>query len=328
MRIFCLTFLGAALVCGQTPTEVLSFGHAAGPQQFQEIANAVRIIAAVQNCTVDAEAKTLTVGGTPDQLALADWVFHEFDVDPQASRPAMQEYVVPHASDDVVRVWYFHGLPPQQLQEIVNMMRTITDVALIYQDRTVNAIAARGTSAQAAASGWLAGTVTQMPSPGTHEYDLPPSADYMGRAGTVVRVFFLTQNETQQQLQEVVNALRTVTDISKIYQYLPTHAITLRGHAEQSALADWLIDKLDRPAAAQNAAAEYTFTGPSVLPPGSTAVRVFYVPAANTPQALQEMVTSVRRVAQIPKVYACLAPRAIALRGTAAQVTQAEGLLQ
>lgn len=326
MRVLCAMVIGAALACGQTSTQVFSFSHVTGLQQFQAIANAIRTIAVTGEVSLNADAKSLSVTGTVDQLGLANWLFHDFDVDPQGPRPDTQEYVVPHASDDVVNVFYFNGLQPAQLQELVNMIRVITDIQHIYQNLQANAIAVRGTSAQIAAAAWLGETVTQPATAGKHEYNLPPGADYKGRMGTVLRVFFLTQKQNQQDMQEVVNVLRTITDISKIYQYVNSRAISLRGHPEQIALAEWLVDKLDRPPATENSTA--SFVASPVYPRDPPAVRVFYLPSAGSPRAIQEQVNAVRAATQITKIYGCPAPRLIALRATDSQAAAAEALFR
>jgi uncharacterized protein YkwD len=177
-----------------------------------------------------------------------------------------------------------------------------------------------------AASAWLAATITQPVVPGKYEYNLPPTADYKGRAGTVLRLFFLTQSQTQQDMQEVVNTLRTITDISKIYQYLAARAIAVRGQPERIALAEWLVDKLDRPPATESSTA--AFMASPLYPRDPPAVRVFYVPSADPRQAIQEKVTAVRTTTQITKVYGCPTPRAIALRGTDSQAAEAEALFR
>lgn len=325
MRILCVMAMGAALACGQTSIQVFSVTHAASPQEFQSIANAVKTIGAIEDIAVNVEAKSLSVTGTPDQIALADFVVHAFDIDPQQSHADTQQYVVPHASDDLVKVFYFNRLQPAQLQELVNMMRTIVDVTRIYQNLQVNAIAARGTSAQMAASAWMAAKMTQPPTAGKQEYDLPPSADYKGRMGTVVRIFFLTHNQSPQDLQEVINALRTITDASKIYQYRYSLAIVMRGQPERIAVAEWLVDKLDRPPATESSMA--AFVASPVYPRDPPAVRVFYLPSA-TPQAIQEKLIAVRTKTEVTKVYGCSTPRVIALRGSDSQAAEAEALFR
>jgi len=58
----------------------------------------------------------------------------------------------------------------------------------------------------------------------------------------------------------------------------------------------------------------------------ANAVRVFYMPQADTEQALKEAVNTIHTKAQIP-AFSCFVPRAVAIRGTAAQAVQAESLL-
>jgi hypothetical protein len=326
MRVLWIMAMGAALACGQTSTQLFPFAHAASAEQFQSIALAVRTVGAIEDVSVDADAKALSVTGTADQIAMADFLFHAFDVDPRGPWPTTQEYPVPHAGDDDVRVFYFKGLKPAQLQQIVNMMRTIADVTRIYQSLQADALAVRGTSAQISASGWMAATITQPPAPGQHEFILPPSADNKARVGAVLRIFFLAHNQTQQDIQEVVNGLRTITGIAKIYPYPGPRAIALRGHPEEIALAEWLVDKLDRTPATENSSA--AFVASPVYSRDPPAVRVFYLPSVPTPEGMVEKVNAIRATTRILKIYPFPALRAIALRGTDSQVAEAEALLK
>ena len=63
----------------------------------------------------------------------------------------------------------------------------------------------------------------------------------------VTKTFYLQNVSTQQELQEVVNAVRTITDISKIYQYLGQNALVVRGEADKVELAEKIIRDLDKP---------------------------------------------------------------------------------
>jgi general secretion pathway protein D len=64
----------------------------------------------------------------------------------------------------------------------------------------------------------------------------------------VTKTFYL-HVQTQQELQEVVNAVRTITDISKIYQFLGQNALIVRGEADRVELAEKIIRDLDKPKA-------------------------------------------------------------------------------
>jgi len=54
--------------------------------------------------------------------------------------------------------------------------------------------------------------------------------------------------------------------------------------------------------------------------------RVFHFAHVETPQGLQEIVTVLRTVAEIQRIFLCNAPRSVALRGTADQMAVAEWL--
>lgn len=63
----------------------------------------------------------------------------------------------------------------------------------------------------------------------------------------VMRVFYLNNIGTAQELQEIVTALRTVTDIQKLFTYTAQSAIIVRAEADRVALAEKLIADLDKP---------------------------------------------------------------------------------
>jgi general secretion pathway protein D len=65
----------------------------------------------------------------------------------------------------------------------------------------------------------------------------------------VTKVFYLQNTNTTQELQEVLNAVRTITDIQKLFPYNSQYAIVARGEADKIALAEKIINDLDKPKA-------------------------------------------------------------------------------
>ena len=63
----------------------------------------------------------------------------------------------------------------------------------------------------------------------------------------VVKVFYLTNVNTPQELQEIVTAIRSVADIQRLFVYNSQNAIIVRGEADQIALAEKIIADLDKP---------------------------------------------------------------------------------
>jgi hypothetical protein len=333
---FAVALLAAALASAQTSadatsTQVFAFAHLSSMPDFQNMANAVRTIVGTQQENLDEEAKSLSVTGTPVQLALAQWVFHALDVTPPSS-PTPQEYDVPGSPDDVVRVFYLTptSQSPRQIQEIVNAVRVITEIGRVYQMPSARAVCLRGSSAQVAASTWLVPRLDQpIRAPGqagTHQFTIPGAPDQPGHTpGSTVSVFYLIHTTSQQQLQEVVNAVRVTGDITHLCQDTTPMAIAMRGHPEQVALAGFLIGALDIVPGAQTAIAQYTATGDFLFPRDSIAVRVFYLsPGGNA----QDAAIAVRSSTKSDRVFPCSAPRAVVFRGTPEQAQLAEAAIK
>jgi hypothetical protein len=56
-------------------------------------------------------------------------------------------------------------------------------------------------------------------------------------------------------------------------------------------------------------------------------VRVFFLTRAESQQRLQEIATEVRSTTEVKRIFIYNAPRAMALRGTAAQIALADRLI-
>ncbi len=65
----------------------------------------------------------------------------------------------------------------------------------------------------------------------------------------VVRTFYIPNASTVQEFQEIANALRTVTEIRRVFTYNAGRAMLVRGTADQVALVEKLVHDLDKPKA-------------------------------------------------------------------------------
>jgi len=65
----------------------------------------------------------------------------------------------------------------------------------------------------------------------------------------VVKVFYLKNIQADQEMNEVITALRTVADLQKVALYKGQNAIVVRGEAEKVELAEKIINDLDKPKA-------------------------------------------------------------------------------
>ncbi len=225
---------------------------------------------------------------------------------------------------DAVRLFYLtHGETPQEVQEFVNLIRTMTDIRRLFPSAARRTIALRGTSEQIALAEWLFSRLDKPVDPQTAK---PASYEFPVPGGEVdaVRVFYFPLEETPEDLQQFVNLVRTTTDVQRIFPYDARRAIALRGTPDQIALAEWFFSQLNKTLTSQaNRTEAYAPPAPAGR---NDAVRLFFFAGSETPQELQEILQMIRTTADIQRIFPYPAQRAIALRGTPAQIALAEWL--
>jgi hypothetical protein len=221
------------------------FTHGETPQAIQDFVNLVRSTADLQRIMPVFPQRTVVLRGTPDQIALAEWLFSRLDqsVNPQSAKPVAFDTPGANGAMDAVRVFYFtHEEAPQDLQQMTNLLRSLAGIQRTFPYTARKAIALRGSPEQIAVAEWLYGELDQPVTFRTERTSIyKPSAP----AGTdALRVFFLSHNETEQEMQEIINMLRTTTEIQRIVSYPPRTALAVRGTPAQIALAEWLIKQI------------------------------------------------------------------------------------
>jgi hypothetical protein len=247
----CLTTaLFASLALGQTASNpgldrVFNLAQTDTPQNVQEITNVVRAMAEIQ-ATVDQAAKSLSVHGTGAQITLAEWLVSELD-QPVAAGPAPATH--PYANDrgqgEVVRVFSLtYVQTPAELQELINLVRSMSDMQRVFPYNSLKLLVARGSVDQIALADWL---VRQLDRPlstpaldtVTREIQMTPTTV------KTVRVFYLSHNQSPQDIQGIIDQLRT-TGTQRIYHFNAQKAVAFAGTAEQVAAAENLVRQLDQ----------------------------------------------------------------------------------
>ena len=248
-------------------TRVFYAAHLKTPQSLQELVNAIRTITETQRMFPNTAQQAIALRGTPAQVDAAEWLFRELDKPAGVPNSGKHEYRAPGDADFVTRVFYLaHVKTPQGLQEMVNTIRTIADLPYMFPNTAQQAIALRATPAQAAMVEWLVNAL-DIPQDGppaaqrrpsvTYPYPEPPKLLSSGAKNpgwapgdTVARVFYLAHIETPQGMQELVNTIRTIADIPRLFPDSASKAVVSRGTASQDTLAEWLLSDLDAPAGA------------------------------------------------------------------------------
>ncbi len=140
-----------------TAVRVFRLAHTDTTQGFQEIGNAIRVVAEVNRLLVCNAPRALVMRGTAGQATLADWLVGELD-QPAGGKSsaapdhdtAADEFQVP-ASDQVARVFHLaQTTTPHQLSDITNKIRTATQMSGTMPCSLHRVLAVRGTAAQIA----------------------------------------------------------------------------------------------------------------------------------------------------------------------------------
>lgn len=312
--------LFASAAWGQDVSRVYHFTNINTPGGFECVANTIRTVGDIRDVTVEPSTRTLSTDGNADKMALTDWLFPALDVPASGSAPSPAPYQLP-GTDGVVRVFRFaHAGTPAQVQEIVNVARTALEINRIFPCMESSSIAARGSVEQIALAEWL---VSQSdvagPTPGAptqvRQFPDPRSPE--------IRVVHLAHTKTALGIQELTNAVRTIADMNRVFPVNTPAILVMRGTADQVAVGEWLLGQLDLAASQQGPAPHEQ----QVASQWDPVARVFYLSHADTPRALQEIVNAVRATAKVQRVWPCNQPKALAVRGSADQVSQAASLI-
>ncbi|HTB11608.1 MAG TPA: hypothetical protein VK752_08555 [Bryobacteraceae bacterium] len=326
MRAKAIVFaLSACAAFGQDTARVFHLHHIDQTQDLNEFTTLVRTISDIPQVSADAAQKTLSVRGTASQVAIAEFLFTELDRQ-TVPDSVTQEFRVSNNADDVVRIFFApYTATVQQFQEIATTVRTIAEIRRVFTYNTPRALAVRGTADQVAATEWMIRELDQ-PADAKRTDSRPyQMIDPRNMGFTAVRVFYVPYASTVQQFQEVATLVRTIGEIRQVFTYNTPRALIVRGTPDQVALADWMIHELGKPVTTE-ASQKYTY--PDVYHDGENVVRVFYVRDVATVPAFQQLATQIRTATKIRRVFTYNESKALALRGTEAQLATAEQMLQ
>jgi len=308
----------------QAPAKVLRFAHTTNDQHMNEIATVTRAISEVKPWA-DAATKTMRIEGSPEQIAAAEWVFHELDRPLDSAPPSSARvYKMPDARNEgQVRVFHLANSPSvQALQELATAIRATTEVRRLFTMSDARIIVVRGTEEQVAVADWI---LQQLDTPVKQGFAVSrerPMTDAQGEG--YIRIFYPRTVQTVAQLQEMATCTRALAEIRRLFTYNLKAAIIVRGTQERLKLAEWLLGELDQKPRTEYAASPQ-YVMPDVAAEGF--VKVFYAPHTKTVADLQKLAVEVRTTTQVRRLFTYNTPSAICVRGTANQIARAEELI-
>ena len=188
-----------------------------------------------------------------------------------------------------------------QMYQIATLIRSTGGIQQIWADDLQRTVSVTGTSAELDMAAWYVKQLDRATPP-------PSPQDYPVGNDDTVRMFFLAHVSTSQQLQEIVTNLRAIIDIKRLFIYDTLHALAVRGTGSQNAMATWLVNQLDQPIGVPSPAPnDYALSGDDVT-------HVFNLSNPRVPMETQEMVTLIRSVADIQRIFTYNARKTIVVR--------------
>ena len=327
MRLKSVAFAAVSFASFAYAQQTFDFTNKPSPKGLQEVATVLRTVADIQNLSIDSAAATVTVNGTPDEIATAGWIIHQLD---QAAPANSAQYVMPGKSDDVMRVFHLNHISPdtpQQIQEILTILRTVGDIQKIFNDTALSDLVVRGTANQLALADYIVkavdiapGTVTVAATPEFHYSELSRTPE-RSRPNDVVRVFYLSHSNTPQQMQEILTTLRTVIGLQKVFNYTPLNALTMRASSSDLAASEFIIRSLDIPDNTKGRVPNQFDI------PGGNVIGVYYL-ANLSGLKLNALLGLLRLNLQMEKAFMKTTPAALVYRGTADQIAKAEQFIK
>ncbi len=149
--------------------------------------------------------------------------------------------------------------------------------------------------------------------------------EYKSPSGDVGRVNFVPNLQKPPEIQELLTILRTVADVQKIFTFSSNRAIVLLAPDWQVAFAEWIIDQIQQKP--DSAPHEFTVGGPDFRGQGHGA-RLNFLSNMTSPRQSQEVLTVLRTVLDIQKIFSYATSHALVLRGTESDLQRAEWLIQ
>ena len=91
------------------------------PQSLQQMVNAIRAVADIQRFFPVNHSNEIVAAGTPEQMALAQWLFDQLDK-PGAGTP-LPDYTVAGSTQQARVVYLPHAVSPEALKELLKVQK-------------------------------------------------------------------------------------------------------------------------------------------------------------------------------------------------------------
>lgn len=209
------------------------------------------------------------------------------------------------------------------LKEVATLLRVVGKLDKALMDPATSAVTVTGTPDELAMAGWMIRNLDQ-PSPSPDPYLVA------GKSDDGIRMFHLTRAAaaSPQAVQEMITVIRTVGDIQKIFNYTDHSDLVVRGSANELGLTEFLIHAVDQTFDQQRIAMTMSPEYHYVWGRGTDTVRVYYLAHSPQPQQIQEILTNLRTVLYVQRVFNFTPLGALVVRGTPETIAASEWMIR
>jgi len=217
--------------------------------------------------------------------------------------------------------------PPneQGFQELATVLRTVGQIRTVSFDSAKALFTYEGDASQLALCAWLLRAMDKPIDwkPSDQERNNPAVRQLRPAPGAddVIRVWYLRSAGSPRDVQEMLTILRTVADVRMVFNYSPLRVLALRGTEATMDMADWLLAKMDL-SSGEGASEVYAGKGA----PGDLA-QVFYLKPGSTGEELKSLLTELRRVGRVYKVFDRSTPPMMVVRGGPAELAKTREII-
>ena len=220
-------------------------------------------------------------------------------------------------AQDVERVYTFSQIDnAQDLDEVSVIVRVISEIGSLRADPERRTITYAGTADQVLLADRL---MSRLDRPAKAQPSAP--VEIAATEGELVKLYYLRHMKSSEELQEVALIIRALSGVPRSITHPSRSTVIVGGPAQPLTLAAWLLAHLD--VDGEIKPDEYRVPGEE-----GEVVRLFSLPAALTPEQMQDVAVQLRNVTGLPRALTFNRPHILAVRGPAAQVAQAAKIIQ
>ena len=220
-----LAIFTVAMQC-QPAERVLPFKQLQTGIEMNEAATVIRSVGGIRDLSVQVTEKTLTVGGDPARIELAEWLMVRLDRTGATSSPVPPEldFRPAGASGEVFRVLYFHNaMTARDRSEMATAIRSLIEIPTLFVSQAAGAMVIRGSTAQADAARWMFEALDRKTPSAAGPYRLPGDGD------ETIRLFPMPAAGTLEEFYRFATEARTELQAKRFFTYTPHRVIAIRG---------------------------------------------------------------------------------------------------